>query len=77
MNGMILTNLKEKPELFNQTLNLIEESLGYFAPYRFDIDFYPLMEKKNWENNFLIFDEKTSLDNCFPVHGAALTPTPL
>ena len=37
----LLTNLKEKPELFDQTLKLIEESLGYFAPYRFDIDFYP------------------------------------
>ena len=25
----------------------------------------------------LLFDEKTSLDSCFPVQGAALTPTPL
>jgi len=58
MEKMILTNLKEKPELFKQTLKLIEESLGYFEPYRFDIDFYPLMEKKNWKNNFVIFDDK-------------------
>ncbi|MBG09370.1 MAG: hypothetical protein CME68_11465 [Halobacteriovoraceae bacterium] len=61
MNLMIITNLNEKPELFEQTLNLIEDSLGYFEPYRFDIDFHPLMEKMNWKNNYVIFDQKNNL----------------
>lgn len=58
MNLMIITNLNEKPELFEQTLNLIEDSLGYFEPYRYDIDFHPLMEKMNWKNNYVIYDSK-------------------
>ena len=61
MNLMIITNLNEKPQLFEQTLRLIEESLGYFEPYRFDIDFHPLMEKMNWKNNYVIFDPKSNL----------------
>jgi len=54
---MIITNLKNNISLYKETLNLIEESFGYNEPFQFDIDFYPLMEEKNWNNNYLILDK--------------------
>jgi GNAT superfamily N-acetyltransferase len=56
---MIITNLKNNTSLYYETLALIEESFGYDKPFKFDIDFYPLMEEKNWHNNYLILEKNT------------------
>ncbi|MDH5581585.1 MAG: GNAT family N-acetyltransferase [Bdellovibrionales bacterium] len=60
-NNLIISNLKESPEYRNETLKLIEKSLGYSNGNSFMIDFYPLMKEANAENNFiLIKDNKVS-----------------
>ena len=48
-----LTNLKQHPELFEQTIILIEKSLGYQKGESFKKDFYPLIEKENSHQNFI------------------------
>jgi predicted N-acetyltransferase YhbS len=48
-----LTNLKQHPELFEQTIYLIEKSFGYQKGESFKKDFYPLIEKDNSHQNFI------------------------
>lgn len=54
----MITNLKDSPGLFDETLKLIEESFQYESPNRFEIDFYPLVSPVNREHNHLLLNEK-------------------
>ncbi len=49
-----ISTLKDHPELFDQTIKLIEKSFGYDKNESFIIDFFPLMEKNNSENDFIL-----------------------
>ncbi|MFI5390398.1 MAG: GNAT family N-acetyltransferase [Bacteriovoracales bacterium] len=49
----MLTNLQQHPELFEQTITLIEKSFGYQKGESFKKDFYPLIEKDNSHQNFI------------------------
>jgi predicted GNAT family N-acyltransferase len=49
-----LTTLKHNPELYNETIDLIENSFHYQKPHSFETDFYSLMSKKNHENNYIL-----------------------
>ena len=56
---MNLTNLKNSPEYYLNTIKMIEESFGYHPENKFDIDFYPLMSEENRENcHILVIDNK-------------------
>lgn len=54
---MNFTNLQNRPDLINKTLNLIEESFEYTTNNRFDIDFHPLFNKDNFSKCFIIEKE--------------------
>lgn len=56
-----VTNLKEKPLLFEKTIQLIEESFKYQAPHSFKNDFAPLIDGKNHENCFILIDENENV----------------
>lgn len=49
--------MKQKPELYDDVIELIEDEFGYAPPHKYDIDFYPLMTKSNWDNIHLICNE--------------------
>lgn len=51
-----ITNLQINPELYDSTIKLIEKSFGYPENEKFDVDFYPLINKINWENCFLMVE---------------------
>lgn len=55
--SMNVTNLKNSPELVTQTLNLIERSFEYTPEHSFDVDFYPLFNKDNFLNCFVVVED--------------------
>lgn len=57
----MITNLKDSPELFEQTLVLIEESFKYQTPNSFKTDFYPLISTENRANNHIILNENNEV----------------
>ncbi|MBL7665556.1 MAG: GNAT family N-acetyltransferase [Bacteriovoracaceae bacterium] len=50
------STLKEKPEYFEQTLKLIENSLHYKEDNKFSVDFAPLMTKENHHQCHIMVD---------------------
>lgn len=52
-----IKTLKEKPSCFEATLQLIEKSFHYQAPFSFKTDFAPLMDESNHHNCFILIDE--------------------
>lgn len=53
------STLKQKPELFNKTIKLIESSLNYKDKNHFEIDFAPLVAIDNHHQCHLIIDQNT------------------
>jgi predicted N-acetyltransferase YhbS len=49
--------LSEKPSYLEETLELIEKSFQYNGPFRFEIDFAPLIDKSNHHNCYIFLDE--------------------
>ncbi len=49
----MISNLKERPYLFDKTITLIEKSFGYLETESYKVDFYPLIEEKNGHHNFI------------------------
>lgn len=58
---MKILNLKDRPDLCESTLRLIENSFKYRSPNSFEIDFAPLIDKSNHRNCFILVDEKESV----------------
>ncbi len=56
-NNLVVSNLKKSPKYRNETLKLIEESLGYSNGNSFMIDFYPLMKEENANNNHILIKD--------------------
>ena len=56
-----LSNLMDRPELFDQTIDLIEKSMDYDKHESFKIDFFPLMEKNNSEHDFILVENSKVL----------------
>jgi predicted N-acetyltransferase YhbS len=56
-----LSNLRDRPDLFDQTIALIENSMGYDKHESFKIDFFPLMEKNNSEHDFILLENSKVL----------------
>lgn len=54
---MKLTNLADSPVYYDDTIKLIEESFDYSSNNKFDIDFYPLMNKTNHQNCHLLLKD--------------------
>ncbi|MCK5071861.1 MAG: GNAT family N-acetyltransferase [Bacteriovoracaceae bacterium] len=54
----IHTTLKKRPELRDETIELIEECFGYQQPYSYEVDFLHLMNKKNMNQCFIVYDSK-------------------
>jgi predicted N-acetyltransferase YhbS len=52
------TTLFDRPDLFNQTISLIERSLQYSKHNSYAVDFYPLVAKRNHSNCHVIINEK-------------------
>lgn len=48
------SNLKESPDSYNQTIELIEKSFGYTKNNSFEVDFFPLISPKNHQNNHIL-----------------------
>ena len=53
--------LSEKPSCFKSTLRLIEKSFQYQSPYKFEIDFAPLINQSNHANCFIYVDENENV----------------
>ncbi len=51
------SNLAEKPEHYNDTIQLIEKSFGYSADNSFETDFAPLIHKENPENCHILIKD--------------------
>jgi predicted N-acetyltransferase YhbS len=49
--------LSEKPSCLDKAIALIERSFQYKAPYKFEIDFAPLIDKSNLANCFVLLGE--------------------
>lgn len=60
-----LTTLSENPEYFEETIALIEREFHYDGIHHFEVDFAPLVNPLNFENCFLLIDEKS---NCVAAH---------
>jgi hypothetical protein len=59
---MEYSNLKLSPHLVQNTLDLIESSLGYIKPNSFCQDFYPIFNPQHFHHNHLLLsDSKTVL----------------
>ncbi len=54
---MKLTNLATRPDKFIDTMELIERSFNYSEQNSFKEDFYPLVEKGNLENCWVLLSE--------------------
>jgi hypothetical protein len=53
----IITNLKLNPEKYDSTLDLIKKSFQYSPLEKVEIDFYPLLNKNNSNNLWIVFFE--------------------
>lgn len=53
---MDINNLQEKPEFFDQVINLVEDSFGYNENNSFLNDFYPLINNLNHSNCWILQD---------------------
>ncbi len=51
---IILSTLQKKPDLFTQVIDLIEKEFQYPSKFNFAEDFYPLIDKQNSSNNFIL-----------------------
>lgn len=56
---MKITTLKESPQFFEKTLNLIEKSFDYDESNSFEIDFFPLINESNHQHCHLLIENKT------------------
>jgi predicted N-acetyltransferase YhbS len=54
---MKLTNLYASPDKYQDTIKLIESEFHYSKENSFEIDFYPLVTKDNWENLYILIDD--------------------
>lgn len=54
---MKITNLKDSPELIEETQILIERSFNYPSNQSFSVDFYPLYNKDNFQNCFVLIED--------------------
>lgn len=54
---MNYTNLLKNPEYYIDTIKMIEKSFDYSSKNKFDIDFYPLMQKNNHKNNYILIQD--------------------
>ncbi|OIQ18538.1 MAG: hypothetical protein BM556_09795 [Bacteriovorax sp. MedPE-SWde] len=57
--AIIQTTLAEKPELYNETLSLIEASFNYPPGHSFENDFYSLLDPSNHKHNHILIDGDT------------------
>lgn len=56
---MKLTNLTESPVYYGDTINLIEKSFSYSSDNKFEVDFYPLINKANHSHcHILVVENK-------------------
>ncbi len=58
---MQFVNLAQFPHKVDHYLELIEKSFGYCHPYKFNIDFYPLVNEQNFHHCFMYMDEAQNI----------------
>jgi predicted acetyltransferase len=51
---MKISNLNENPEYFEQVISSIETAFEYSQGQSYEVDFYPLMSKRNWRNCYIL-----------------------
>lgn len=56
LDTLEITTLAEKPELYKETISLIESGFGYESDNSFEVDFAPLVQKRNFKNLYIIID---------------------
>jgi predicted N-acetyltransferase YhbS len=56
-NFPLITTLKERPDLYQATVTLIEEAFKYSKKFSFEIDFAPLIQQSNWSHCFIGVNE--------------------
>lgn len=74
--------LKERPDLLDSTLSLIEKSFQYQRPNSFRTDFAPLIDNSNHDNCFILLDENGKVlahvgakDRILKLNGKSFTIT--
>ena len=55
------TTLAQYPQLFDETNSLIEKALNYPPSEKFFVDFYPMMNPKNFKNNHIIYNQEVRI----------------
>ena len=58
---MTINTLKQRPELYQSTIELIEKSFHYDQSHSFKVDFAPLMTEENFENIFFKINEENKV----------------
>lgn len=58
---MKISTLKAAPQLFSQTIALIEKSFEYDPANSFKVDFAPLVDESNFSNCFIMVDENENV----------------
>lgn len=56
-----ISTLKQRPDLYEQCLSLIEGSLGYEEKNSFSVDFAPLMDQSNHMNCFILIENEDKI----------------
>ncbi len=51
-----ITNLADSPQYQKETLKLIEKSFQYSSPFKFDVDFAPLYNERNFKNCHILLE---------------------
>lgn len=56
--------IEEKPQYEQDFISLVESSFGYKKPYHFNIDFFPLVNLKNFQNCYFILYQEKIIATC-------------
>jgi len=56
----VITTIKERPELYQLVIELLERTFQYNQHYSIAIDFHPLLSETNAENLFIVLDQQSN-----------------
>ncbi|MFZ4713082.1 MAG: GNAT family N-acetyltransferase [Bacteriovoracaceae bacterium] len=73
MNDLKIVKLSEFPAFTNESLQLIEHSFQYQAPFRYEEDFFPLVQNENSSHRYLLLKNEKELIGHIGVKEKILT----
>lgn len=61
---MQFSNLAERKDKYSEFIHLVETSFEYQAGFNYEIDFYPLINPRNFQNCFMLLDQDEVIATC-------------